>query len=161
MKIDAAIMALDVVAKDCEEVIQLLADKLHAAGYVGPQYGEATIARERIHPTGLPTKPFPIAIPHADADGVITSALAFAVVKEPVVFCNMVEPEEELPVEMVFMIANGSPEEQVKVLRKLASLFCNPEKLIALKTQADAESMVTWFNAALAQEDVPDQEMCF
>ncbi|MDX9864257.1 MAG: PTS sugar transporter subunit IIA [Anaerolineaceae bacterium] len=152
MKIDETIIAFDVEATSNEELISLLADKLCAAGYVDETYGQATITRETIHPTGLPTKPFPIAIPHADADGVITSALAFASMKRPVMFCNMVEPEEELPVELVFMIANNTPEEQVKVLRKLATLFGDPEKLVELKALAHSKSIMDWFEVELAHE---------
>lgn len=152
MKIDEAIIALDVEAKNNEELITILAEKLCAAGYVDETYGQATIVRERIHPTGLPTKPFPIAIPHADAEGVITSALAFASMKKPVKFCNMVEPEEELPAEMIFMIANNTPEEQVKVLRKLATLFGDPEKLVELKALTHSKKIVDWFEVELARE---------
>ena len=153
MIIDEAIIAQDCEVADREELINLLAGKLRAAGYVDETYGQATIARERIHPTGLPTKPFPIAIPHADADGVIDSAMAFASMKKPVDFCNMVEPEEELPAEMIFMIANNTPEEQVKVLRKLATLFGDPEKLVELKALTQTASIVSWFETELARED--------
>jgi galactitol PTS system EIIA component len=152
MKIDEAIIVLDAEVSNNEELITILADKLHAAGYVDQTYGQATIKREQIHPTGLPTKPFPIAIPHADADGVLTSALAFASMKKPVMFCNMVEPEEELPAEMIFMIANNTPEEQVKVLRKLATLFGDPEKLVELKSLTQTKDIVNWFELELARE---------
>jgi PTS system galactitol-specific IIA component len=152
MKIDEAIIALDVEVNSSEALISILAEKLLEAGYVDETYGQATIVRERIHPTGLPTKPFPIAIPHADAEGVITSALAFASMKQPVMFCNMVEPEEELPAEMVFMIANNTPEEQVKVLRKLATLFGDPEKLVELKALTQSKNIVDWFEVELSRE---------
>lgn len=153
MNIEESIVVLDFAAKDCKEVIFALADRLHEAGYVGVKYGEATLAREMIHPTGLPTKPLFIAIPHADADDVIDSALAYAALKTPVMFRNMVEPEEELPVEMVFMIANASPEEQVKALRRLATLFGDPDRLVELKALTEAEMVVEWLKAALEQID--------
>jgi PTS system galactitol-specific IIA component len=153
MKIEESIVALDMTAQDCTEVILELAEMLRKAGYVGSSYGEASVAREMVHPTGLPSKPICIAIPHADADDVITSALAYASLKDPVMFRNMVEPEEELPVEMVFMIANGSPEEQVKALRRLATLFGDPEKLVELKALTQTDAIVAWFKAALEQAD--------
>ncbi len=92
-------------AEDSDAVIQALARRLHDAGLVEAEYGAATIERERHHATGLPTRPFPIAFPHADADGVIESALAVATLKRPVGFRNMADPEEELPVELVIMLA--------------------------------------------------------
>ena len=153
MKIEESIVALNMEAQDCMEVILELAEMLRKAGYVGSSYGEAAVAREMVHPTGLPSKPICIAIPHADADDVIDSALAYAFLKNPVKFRNMVEPEEELPVEMVFMIANGSPEEQVKALRRLATLFGDPEKLVELKALTRKDTIVSWFTSALEQVD--------
>jgi PTS system galactitol-specific IIA component len=151
VNIEKSIVALDFIAKDCNEVILALAEQLHNAGYVGTSYGDATVARETIHPTGLPTKPICIAIPHADAENVVSSALAYAALKTPVMFRNMVEPEEELPVEMVFMIANDSPEEQVKSLRRLATIFGDPERLVQLKELTQAELVVEWLKTALEQ----------
>ncbi len=104
-------IAVDVAAPDAESIINLLAAKLYRAGAVGPGYAAATIAREKEHPTGLPTKPFCIAIPHADANGVLRSALAVATLKQPVTFRNMADPDEELAVEVVLLLANNSPEE--------------------------------------------------
>ena len=64
------LVALDLDAVDARTVIEVLAGKLHRQGLVVAEYGQQTYAREVEHPTGLPTKPFCIAFPHADADGV-------------------------------------------------------------------------------------------
>jgi PTS system galactitol-specific IIA component len=120
---------------------------------VDANYSSATIERERHHATGLPTRPFPIAFPHADAEGVIESALAVAILKEPVSFKNMADPEEELPVEMAIMLANKSPEEQVDTLRKLAELFGQAEKLSELRGLSDTIEIVDWLTLELFLKD--------
>ena len=136
-------------AEDSDAVIQALAGRLHAAGLVEAEYGAATIERERHHATGLPTRPFPIAFPHADADGVIESALAVATLKRPVGFKNMADPDEELPVELVIMLANKSPEEQIETLRLLAELFGEPDKLAELRSLTTGEDIAEWLTEEL------------
>ena len=137
-------------AADSDQVINELAGCLHQAGLVSESYGKATILREMQHPTGLPTRPFPIAFPHADAEGVNQSALAVASLKTPVKFKNMADPEEELDVEIVIMLANKSPEEQINTLRSLAELFGEPDKLTELKNIKKARSIVDWLKQELA-----------
>jgi len=150
-KIQRSFVSIDLIASRAEEIIEHLADRLYQAGMVEQEYGAAAIARERKHATGLPTKPFPIAFPHADAEGVLQSSLAVATLKTPVGFKNMADPEEELDVELVIMLANQSPEEQVATLQNLAVLFGTPQKLLELKNLQDPDLMVEWLKKELIQ----------
>jgi PTS system galactitol-specific IIA component len=152
LKLQESFIIVDLVAADSDTVIRELAGRLHAAGMVEADYADATIEREWHHATGLPTKPFPIAFPHADAEGVIESALAVAILKQPVNFKNMADPEEELPVELAIMLANKSPEEQVETLRKLAELFGQAEKLSTLRNLSDTVEIVEWLTKELILE---------
>ncbi|TET85615.1 MAG: PTS sugar transporter subunit IIA [Anaerolineales bacterium] len=147
--IDPSLILLQLEAIDSDEVIHALSDRLHIYGAVEAGYAQATIDREHNHPTGLPTKPFGIAFPHADADGVIRSSLAVATLKETVGFHNMGDPEEILSVEIVFLLANREPEEQVQALRRLAMVFGQPEKLEELRSQSDAEEAADWLQREL------------
>ncbi|HEU4745395.1 MAG TPA: PTS sugar transporter subunit IIA [Anaerolineales bacterium] len=144
-----SLIAFDLEAKDAHEVIDILAGRLHAQGLVAADYGEQTWRRELNHPTGLPTKPFCIAFPHADADGVQQSALGVAVLHEPVTFQNMADPDEGLDVRLVFMLANRDPEEQIQTLRNLAVLFGQPEKLTELRNQTTLPEMESWLRREL------------
>lgn len=146
-------IAINVLAPDAETVITLLAERLEATGAVELGYGAATIAREHKHPTGLPTQPFCIAIPHAGTEGVNRSAIAVASLQEPVIFQNMADPDEELAVELVLLLANNNPEEQVKTLRNLALLFGEPDKLVELRALSSPAEIVQW----LKQEIEPAQ----
>lgn len=149
LEFNEALIAFDLQAKDAREVIDLLADKMHTQGLVSAEYGEQTWERETVHPTGLPTKPFCIAFPHADADGVHQSALSVAVMRQPVKFQNMADPDEGLDVMLVFMLANRNPEEQIETLRNLAVLFGQPEKLIELRDQATLQGVESWLRREL------------
>jgi PTS system galactitol-specific IIA component len=143
------LVLLDIEAGSDTEVINLLADKLHACGLVSADYGRLTCEREEQHPTGLPTKPYCIAIPHADPGGVTKSSLAFASLKNPVKFKSMEDPDISLDVHLVIMLANNSPEEQIQTLRNLALLFSNSEKIEDLKNQSTIDKTVIWLDREL------------
>ncbi len=149
LEFSEANVAFSLDVPDSQEVIRVLADKLCAQGLVSKDYGRLTYERELEHPTGLPTTPFCIAFPHADADGVIQSALAIALLKKPVFFKNMADPDEELEVHIVVMLANKNPEEQIQTLRNLALLFGEPEKLSKLRDQSSPREVVAWLKREL------------
>ena len=151
-----SLVALGLDAPDARTVIDILAAKLHHQGLVVAEYGQQTYERELQHPTGLPTKPFCIAFPHADAQGVNESALALAILSKPVSFKNMGDPDEDLQVFLVLMLANRNPEEQVQTLRNLALLFGRSDKLMALRDQATVENAVIWLRSELHLDDQTD-----
>lgn len=149
LEFNESLIAFDLQAKDAKEVINLLAGKMHMQELVTADYGAQTWAREIIHPTGLPTKPFCIAFPHADAEGVNRSAMGVAVMSQPVKFQNMADPDEGLDVMLVFMLANRDPEEQIQTLRNLAVLFGQPEKLVELRKQTSLQEVESWLRREL------------
>ena len=140
---------VDLDVPDAHTVISLMAEKLHVQGLVSADYGDQTWVRELKHPTGLPTTPFAIAFPHADAEGVHHSALAVAILRNSVQFKNMADPDENLDVFIVLMLANKSPEEQIQTLRNLALLFGQPDKLVALRTQTTDQAVTAWLKKEL------------
>ena len=149
LEFNESLIAFELQAKDAKEVIDLLAGKMYAQGLVAAEYGAQTWAREMLHPTGLPTTPFCIAFPHADAAGVNRSALGVAVMQHPVTFQNMADPEESLDVMLIFMLANRDPEEQIQTLRNLAVLFGQPEKLLELRDQSTLQGVESWLRREL------------
>ncbi len=149
LEFNESLIAFDLEAQDAREVIDILAGKMHAQGLVAAEYGMQTWERELHHPTGLPTKPFCIAFPHADAEGVHRSALGVAVLRQPVTFQNMADPDEGLEVSIIFMLANHDPQEQIQTLRNLAELFGQPDKLIALREQSTLQGIESWLRREL------------
>ena len=147
--IDPELIVLGMHSSDSTAAIGTLAERLYQFGAVDESYGQATLDREAKHPTGLPTKPFGIAFPHAEAEGVLQSSLAVATLKQPVIFFNMGDPEEELDVEIIFLLANREPEEQVQALRRLAMVFGQPEKLAQLHSLTDEHVAADWLEREL------------
>jgi PTS system galactitol-specific IIA component len=69
--------------------------------------------------------------------------------RQPVTFQNMADPDEGLNVSVVFMLANRDPEEQIQTLRNLAMLFGQPEKLVELREQSTLQGVESWLRREL------------
>jgi len=121
---DEKMMRVGAKAADTEEAIKLLGGMMAEEGFVEVAYWEDVYKREKTFPTGLPTEPVAIAIPHADPDKVIKSGIAIAVFTQPVKFRIMGSNEpDELDVPVVFMLALKDFKQQTAVIRDLLTLI--------------------------------------
>lgn len=121
-------ISLGMSATSAEEVIRNLGGKLMYAGYVRGSFVEAALAREKVTPTGLPLDgKYNAAIPHTDIQHVIKPGVGLATLLEPVVFCNMVSPEEAVEVQLVFILALDEPKTQVEMLQEVAGVLQNSQ----------------------------------
>src|SRR5690625_2466078 len=123
MDMDESLVLFNVQAESKEEVIRTLGSKLHKKGYVTDGFVKGAIEREQEYPTGLPTAPYGIAIPHTDADKVIEAQIAFANTKNPIPFQSMSDASVQVNVNVIFMIAMNKPEKQLEMLQKLMGKF--------------------------------------
>jgi PTS system galactitol-specific IIA component len=128
------------------DILHALADLLFQCGATKDTYCQAMLDREALYPTGLPTEGIRVALPHADALYVNFSALAVATLQKSVQFQEMGgEPDSLLDVEIVLMLANADPEEQVETLRMLVDFFDEPsvlESLLKAETPAQIVSLL-------------------
>ncbi|MCH3381718.1 PTS sugar transporter subunit IIA, partial [Enterococcus faecium] len=95
----------NVQAKTDSEVLAFLASEMYKKNYVKEEYIQAIQEREKEYPTGLPSTPPGIAIPHANYEMVNKTTLAIATLKDPVLFHNMEDNNEQLPIQIVIMMA--------------------------------------------------------
>ncbi len=130
-------------AASAEEVIRRMAARLEEAGFVRPSFVEAVLERERTNPTGLPLAgELHVAIPHADVEHVIAPALAVATLERPVAFRNMANPEETVPVSVVILMALNEPHRQIEMLRRLAELFQDPDRVRRIYEAGSPEELI-------------------
>lgn len=136
---DPQALCLRISARTAEEVIARLAAKLEAIGAVRPSYLSAVIAREAEIPTGLPLAPdFAVAVPHTDREHVLRPGFAIATLAEPVSFRSMEDPDQELPVRIVFALAITNKNEQIEMLQAVAELLQDSPRI---RRMADAVSV--------------------
>jgi galactitol PTS system EIIA component len=113
----------NVQAKTDSEVLAFLASEMYKKNYVKEEYIQAIQEREKEYPTGLPSTPPGIAIPHANYEMVNKTTLAIATLKDPVLFHNMENNNEQLPIQIVIMMAIGEPHGQVEMLQKIVGII--------------------------------------
>lgn len=130
-------------SKDAKDVIAKLSALLEQTGDVKPSFCEAVLERERSMPTGLELDgEIHAAIPHADVEHVLNPALAMAVLRQPVTFKCMVEPEKDLDVGLVFLLAMNEPKKQVEMLQQVATILQNPELIQSLSTAKSSKEVM-------------------
>lgn len=121
--LDEKLVVTGLKATTKEEVLETLSHKLFEEGSVKEAYIKAIVEREREYPTGLPSTPPAIAIPHANYDLVNKTSLAIATLETPVLFNNMEDKKNHIPVQIVIMMAIGEPHGQVEMLQKIVSII--------------------------------------
>jgi len=107
-----------------EDVIRLLVGLLTLDGRAGAGFADAAITRERVFPTGLPTQPVGVAIPHADPESVTKSGVCVGVLKTPVPFGLMgTDGSTKVDVQIVFLLAILEREKQTSMIQELITLI--------------------------------------
>jgi len=122
-----------------KEAIWFLCSKMVEQKFVTDEYFDHVIAREAIHPTGLPTLPVASAVPHADPIGVCQTGIALAVLNRPVTFNAMDNPKQELDVSIVFLMSFIKGD-QVAVLRWISNVLGNQQIVKEIAGVKDAGS---------------------
>ncbi len=147
--IDPSLIMLNVEATEKEEVITLMAKKLISEGYVKDSYLNAILKREKEYPTGLPTNGVGVAIPHTDIEHVIKPGIAVATLKNLVKFNVMGNPDEEVDVKLIFMLAITEPKSQLALLEKLVLTFQEKQLLLKLINIKDKKQFVDLISCTL------------
>ncbi len=126
---------------DREGLLRELSTILEKKGYVKDTYQESIIKREKMHPTGLMVEDLiNIAIPHTDVEHVLKPTMV--VVKHSssaFKFFRMDNPEDEIPVDVVFLLVVKESDGYVTFLAALTSLFQDAEFIEMLSTNTPEE----------------------
>jgi PTS system galactitol-specific IIA component len=139
--LEPSAVVLNYEARDAEEIISVLGEKLRQAGYVQDTFVAGALERERSMPTGLPLGgEINAAIPHTEIQHVKRAGLSLATLAREIPFHNMVSPEEEVPVRLVVLMALDQPKAQVEMLMKVSELLqneCLIQKIMQAHTYED------------------------
>jgi PTS system galactitol-specific IIA component len=134
---------IGVEAADTQDAIGKLTAVLVETDHVTPEFADDVWEREKTFPTGLPTQPLAVAIPHADPDHVNQSAVCVGVLKSPVRFSQMgTDGSTVLDVPIIFLLAIKEKEKQVEMIQQLMALIQSPELLEGLsRVKSVSEAM--------------------
>jgi PTS system galactitol-specific IIA component len=135
-------------AADAPAAIALLGGKLADLGLVADSYVAAVTAREEIMPTGLPLGEINVAVPHTDPEHVVAPAVAVATLVRPIDFGNMEDPDEKLPVSIVFMLALKEKDKQIEMLQSIAGLIQSGDVLKKIAAAGSRDDVLALIGGA-------------
>ena len=129
-------------AKTKTEAISELADVLYGNNKVKESYKKAVLEREATFPTGLETEHFGIAIPHTDSIHVKEPAVSIALLENKLPFIQMGSSDEDVQVEVIFMLASKKAEDQLEVLQVFVDLIQDDSFMERLVTSKNAKEII-------------------
>lgn len=135
-------------ASTAEDAIRAMAETMQKHGYVKETFLESVLEREDTHPTGMPTD-IPVALPHTGTEHCLKPGICVAMLKTPVEFGMMSDPQTRLSVRLIFMLSVVDPSAQVKVLQRLIDFFQHSTKISALLDVKDKKAALAILNAGL------------
>jgi len=113
---------LDLDFRDRFEFLEFIGIELLTKGYVKESFIKGLITREEKYPTGLPSIPFAVAIPHCEPQHVINNTISVIRFKNPIKFLEMGTLDKEIFVKFAFVLTLDG-KQQVVILKDLMSLF--------------------------------------
>lgn len=120
----------------CEQVERRIAGILTEQGYAKGTYAQAIVDREANFPTALDMSGLNVAIPHCDVANVNKAAFCMAVLKHPVDWHKMDEPDETCKVSVVVMLALTEAHAHLEMLQKVIA-FVQDQELVAKVIEAN------------------------
>lgn len=122
-----------------EAIIEFAATPLLANDDVAKIYPAEVVKREADFPTGLPTEPFGVAIPHTNPEFVFRNKVTIITLKKPITMKVMGSPSETVEVSILFLLALGESNKQLNVLQKLMKIMSNQDLLNRIKNGTKEE----------------------
>ena len=142
-------------ADNQEQLFDQVATLLEDKKVVTDTYRSALIEREKMFPTGLDMeflgKDLPnVAIPHTDTIHNLTENVVVVRLAKPVTFHNMIAPDKEVEVSLLFFIINNSNSSQTNILAQLMDFFTGNGHLEALSKITEPEALYQYISEATA-----------
>ena len=142
-------------ADNQEQLFGQVATLLEEKKVVTDTYRSALIEREKMFPTGLDMdflgKDLPnVAIPHTDTIHNLTENVVVVRLSKPVTFHNMIAPDKEVEVSLLFFIINNSSSSQTNILAQLMDFFTGNGHLEALSKITEPEALFQYISEATA-----------
>ena len=144
---------MDVV--DAKDFFLEVCNKLVDLGYVKESFYDALTKREKEFPTGLPTQPYAVAIPHADPQHIIKPFIAATRLKSAIKWCEMATSDVWHDVKFIFMLGFKREHGHVELLQILVENFQDEE---LMKRLLEATTEEEYMKAILGMKGFNEKE---
>ena len=142
-------------ADNQEDLFNQVASLLEERKIVASTYRSALLERGKSFPTGLDMgflgKDLPnVAIPHTDIVHNLTENVVGVRLDQPVTFHNMIAPDQEVEVSLLFFIINNSSSSQTNILAQLMDFFTSNGNLEALSKLDSEEKLYDYITESIS-----------
>lgn len=121
------------------QIIDELSKNLLDKKLVTKEYPQAVKDREIKFPTGLPTNPVGVAIPHTDPKYVINNAVSVAVLKKPIEMTVMGTTNEKVEISIIFLLSLAQSNKQLNILKRIMSVVQDQDLLQSFASASNDE----------------------
>jgi len=129
-------------------LFEMVAQKCHSLGLVTENFLPGIIEREKNFPTGLKLDGYAVAIPHTEPEHVNEEFIAVVTSEDGVPFKLMDDANEEVQVNVIFMLGLNSPHNQLSALQQLIAVIQDKDNVNSI-LQADTHEEITQILAAI------------
>ncbi len=130
---------IDPAVNSTSELFGLFYKNLFEKCFVKEGFYRALTEREKSYPTGLDTGNIKIAIPHTDFNMILREGMAVAVLKNPVLFGEMGDPDNSLRINIVFLLL--IKDRKTKFYRILLNKIKNSDILHKIYESDDSQAL--------------------
>lgn len=142
---------VEVTSRD--DLFALMAGRLLEQGRTRESFLHGLIEREKNYPTGLPVNGG-VAIPHTDAEHVVSDSISIATLAKPVGFREMAGTDDtEIPVDVVFMLALGASGQHLAMLQQIIKCIQDPGFMSTIRASVSAEEIAALTASKLTAVD--------
>ncbi|WP_300279153.1 PTS sugar transporter subunit IIA [Peptacetobacter sp.] len=134
--------------KTDKEFLENISDELLKKGYVKESFKEAILKREEEFPTAIGTIKYNLAIPHTDSKHVNKPGIALVKFNNKCKFKEMCT-NNEIGVDIAFVLLVTEKEKQVQLLSKLMEIFSQSEFLEKIYKEENSSKIVSLLNDKL------------
>ena len=128
--------------QDQKSFFEKINEELMDKDCVMPTFYEAIVKREEEFPTGLKTSTYNVALNHVDSQYVKTNALYIYKLEKPIEYHQMDDPNNLLPVDMVFVLLIKDHDLQVGAISEICKLWTNDNAMLKLREQSTKDEVV-------------------
>jgi PTS system galactitol-specific IIA component len=124
------------------EIFEQVYEHALELGWVRSDFLERIKQREETFPTGIQLEKFGAAIPHTDAECILTEFVAVITNKKPVQFTSMEDKNKKVNTDVIFILGLNQPHAQLEMLQSLMKLLQNDNILEEVLTAKDSEQLL-------------------
>lgn len=134
-----------------QEAEAALANHLVKLGYAKKSFPSAIAEREESFPTGLQIGEFNAAMPHCDSENVNRAAICVGVIKNPVSWKRMDDPDETCNVGFITMLALTEAHSHLEMLQRVVALIQDQELMSKIASVSSPQEVFDLVGSKLNQ----------